>query len=382
MRHPYDRRRRDVHHPLAPLFERSAESLTTGLGEASRRQYLANWRDFLRYLETHHPDICALEQLERDPHILGWLTALRLRVPPLAGNTRAIVIVRLRRILEDLAWTQRIPDLAHLIRSDDIPRGERKLPRALTPEQDQLIQDELMRRDDLASNFFLLQRHTGMRLGECFDLSLDCIRRVAPDQSGILVPLGKLKTERLVPVDSFVCCLVERLRALRPPDASDNFLVAHTRRRDTMLRNFRAHLRRVVAAVGIHTRITPHQARHTYATEMLMAGVTFVGIMKLLGHSSPQMTMAYLQVTQQDLQREYLAALANPRHLVPLPRLPLSPHMECAGLPTLLDSLRAAQHVLEMFRRASADCSTRRLLNRLGNRLIKIIAEASKIDPA
>ena len=338
MKHPYDRRRRNVHHPLAPLFERSAESLTTGLGEASRTQYLANWRNFLRYLRAHHPDVCTLEQLERDPHILGWLTALRLRVPPLASNTRSIAIFRLRRMFEDLAWTQRIPDLAHLIRTDDIPRRERTLPRALTPEQDQLIQNELQRRDDLASTFLLLQRHTGMRLGECFDLSLDCIRPGAPDQFGILVPLGKLKTERLVPVDSFVCDLVERLRALRPADASDNFLVAHTRARETMIRNFRAHLRRVVAAVGIHTRITPHQARHTCATEMLMAGVTFVGVMKLLGHSSPEMTMAYLKVTQSDLQREYLAALAKVRHLVPLPRLPLSPHMECNGLPTLMDS--------------------------------------------
>ncbi len=122
------KRRRDVHHPLAPLFERSAESLTTGLGEASRRQYLADWRNFLRYLKTHHPEVSTLEQLERDPHILGWLTALRVRVPPLAGNTRSIVIVRLRRMFEDLAWTQHMPNLAHLIRSDDIPRRERKLP--------------------------------------------------------------------------------------------------------------------------------------------------------------------------------------------------------------------------------------------------------------
>ena len=35
---------------------------------------------------------------------------------------------------------------------------------------------------------------------------------------------------------------------------------------------------------------------HTYATEMLMAGVTFVGIMQLLGHSSAEMTIAYLKV--------------------------------------------------------------------------------------
>jgi hypothetical protein len=33
----------------------------------------------------------------------------------------------------------------------------------LLPEQDQRIQQELIRRDDLTSNLLLLQRHTGMR---------------------------------------------------------------------------------------------------------------------------------------------------------------------------------------------------------------------------
>jgi hypothetical protein len=36
--------------------------------------------------------------------------------------------------------------------------------------------------------------------------------------------------------------------------------------------------------------------RHTYATFMLRAGVSFPGIMKLLGHSSPDMTMRYLGI--------------------------------------------------------------------------------------
>jgi hypothetical protein len=94
------------------------------------------------------------------------------------------------------------------------------------------------------------------------------------------------------------------------------------------------------------------------------------------------MTLAYLKVTQPDLEREYRAALAHPRHLVPLPRLPVSANTDRVGLPTLVDSLRATQHALEMFRRAVTDDSTRRLLNRLGNRLTKIMAELSKVNPA
>ena len=100
-------------------------------------------------------------------------------------------------MLEELAWTQQLPALAHLLGRDDVPRKEHHLPRPLTPEQDQLIQRELLRRNDLLSNALLLLRHTGMRIGECVDLSFDCLRPLGPDQWAIHVPLGKLKTGTL-----------------------------------------------------------------------------------------------------------------------------------------------------------------------------------------
>jgi integrase len=88
----------------------------------------------------------------------------------------------------------------------------------LTAQQDQQIQQELLRRNDLPANIFLLLRHTGMRIGECVDLSYDCLRNVGPDRWAIHVPLGKFQTERMVPVDSFVCELVQRLRFFRSFD--------------------------------------------------------------------------------------------------------------------------------------------------------------------
>ena len=57
------------------------------------------------------------------------------------------------------------------------------------------------------------------------------------------------------------------------------------------IRGLRAALREAVAAVGIPTRIVPHQFRHTYGKEMLRAGVSFAAVMKLLRHKSPHMTL-------------------------------------------------------------------------------------------
>jgi integrase len=101
----------------------------------------------------------------------------------------------MRCILEELAWTAQLPDLAHLIRREDIPRAPQRLPRALTEQQDQLIQQELRRGNDLPANVFLLLRHTGMRIGECADLSYDCLHNVGQDRWAIHVPLGMQLTK-------------------------------------------------------------------------------------------------------------------------------------------------------------------------------------------
>src|ERR1035438_4464351 len=107
-----------------------------------------------------------------------------------------------------------------LILTEGLPRLPEYLPRALSPEDDQRLQQELSRTDDLLSNALLLTRATGIRIGECIHLALDCLRSLGPNQWGLHVPLGKLYTERLVPVDEHVRHVVTRilaLRALAPP---------------------------------------------------------------------------------------------------------------------------------------------------------------------
>ena len=368
-------------HPLTRFFRPAAESVTTSLGDSSVTAYRGTARHFLTYLGAQYPEVRSLDQLRRDPHILGWLALLRSHNPPLAAITRANYVIYLRCMLEELAWTQQLPALAHLLGRGDVPRKEHHLPRPLTPEQDQLIQRELLSRNDLLSNALLLLRHTGMRIGECVDLSVDCLRPLGPNQWAIHVPLGKLKTERWVPVDTMVCQLVERIRSLRPPTApkAGRLLLFRERGRKMLVRRIRAALQDVVATVGISARIVPHQFRHTYGTEMLRAGVGFAGVMQLLGHKSPHMTLEYLEITQQDLQREFQLARAHPRHLAPS-RAVSSASPPRADLPSLIDSLKTAQHVLEMFRRSLAEDSPRRLLGRLARRLAKILVQARELN--
>jgi hypothetical protein len=110
---------------------------------------------------------------------------------------------------------------------------------------------------------------------------------------------------------------------------------------------------------------------------MLRAGVSFPVLMKLLGHTNPEMTMRYVDVALTDLQREFHQARSNPKYLIPQPKL--STPLLRAGIDGVIDSLLAAQHILEMFRRPLPEGIPRTCLDRISNRLTKILHEVHKL---
>src|ERR1022692_1277906 len=90
---------------------------------------------------------------------------------------------------------------------------------------------------DVLSSALLLQRLTGMRIGECVDLVPDCLRHLGDNRWSLHVPHGKPRSERWVPVDDPVRVVVERLTFLRtlPPAADPQFLLARPKGRDVLL---------------------------------------------------------------------------------------------------------------------------------------------------
>ena len=102
--------------------------------------------------------------------------------------------------------------------------------------------------------------------------------------------------------------------------------------------------------------------------------------MNLLGHVDPDMTMRYLNVTLTDLKQEFQLARSKPRHSIPRANPSAAPVR--VGLAAVPDVLSGAHHVLEMFRRTLPDGPTRSSLDRLSNRLTKIITVAKSLGPS
>ncbi len=63
----------------------------------------------------------------------------------------------------------------------------------------------------------------------------------------------------------------------------------------------------------------PHRFRHTFASDMVRAGISLPALMQLMGHADIETTMHYVKVSPQDVYLEYARAATKCIH--PQPRI-------------------------------------------------------------
>src|SRR5438552_9449899 len=147
-----------LQHPLAPVFDRAVDSLGLALSSDTSRHYRGTARNFLSYLGADHPEVKCLDQLRREPHILGWMSHLHSQTPALATESYINLLIGLRGICNELAWTEQLSELAHLIRREDLPRPPHRLPRPLTRSEEHT--SELQSPDHLVCRLLLEKKNT------------------------------------------------------------------------------------------------------------------------------------------------------------------------------------------------------------------------------
>jgi integrase len=363
---------------LEHIFQAQVQNLALTLQPFTIVKYDYVARHFVGYLRSTFPEVRRLSQLRRDPHMLGWFRWLCELRPPIGNHTREQRLLCLRRLLDDLA-AQGHPIQPGLIIREDFPVRPEYLPRALSPEDDRRLQAELSRADNVYSNALLLIRVTGVRVGECIHLALDCVRNIGPEQWALHVPLGKMHSERLVPLDAEGLRLINRIRELRAQlsarrlEKSDGFLLPRVGRRFALFQMLRLALADFAKRAGCTDaiRITPHRLRHTWASDMLRCGVSLLALKELMGHKDIRMTLRYLKITQPDLQREFYRARHNAPQPYRIPSLSVAASTTL-DLPGIRHALAATRHLLEMYRRQLTDDQASRRIQRLDRRLLDV----------
>jgi site-specific recombinase XerD len=278
---------------------------------------------FGRFLALNHPELTTFADLDRRRHIEPYLSAVATAINHRTGEPIAISSRRTRtqavgRMLEAMAeWGWEEAPTRRLVFDRDNPRLPRPLPRYLPVDADRRLTEALEASPNrLRADALLLARATGMRIGELVDLELDCVHEVPGQGAWLKVPLGKLATERMVPLDDDTVALVDRIveyrspgRPLRHPRTGKlvEFLFTHQGRRvsaDTL----RAELHRAATDAGLDD-VVPHQLRHTLATALVNAGCSLQALMAMLGHVSAEMSLRYGRLFDATVRADYDRAL-------------------------------------------------------------------------
>lgn len=334
---PWEQRMHGVPDALRSSFVAYLERKTATCAAKTVSSLATRLAHFGRFLAACDPDLSSVAELDRRRHIEPYLTALVDTVNTTTGGT-ITVADRARRVLAVASFLAEITEWGwpeapprRLLLRADVPRLPQPLPRYLPVDADRRLGEELARSSyRLAADALLLQRACGLRIGELLDLELDCVHEVDGQGCWLKVPLGKLATERMVPLDEETVALVDRIVATRSPGRPlphprtgrpAQFLLTHHGKRLSQ-QAVRAELSRAADAAGIG-RVTPHQLRHTYATALVNAGVSLQALMALLGHVSAEMSLRYARVFDTTVRTEYERALdLAKRQLGPLPADP------------------------------------------------------------
>jgi site-specific recombinase XerD len=319
--------------PLPPQAQRFLDLLAPTHSRSTVNQHRTNLRQFHIWLEANGRAVAGINREK----IESWLQWLNTR--GLAASTRVHSIQQVRAYIEWLEDEQLLPALPHdLIRGSDLPKLPKYLPRPVPPDVDAVLQRRFKSSRCTYQLGLLLMRRTGLRVGELAKLPFNCVHTDHVGNTLLKVPLGKLATERLVPLDPKTIKLVSKLRREGPRRRTLLLVTPNSQR--VRYDVFREALNKACHGLTFAEPMTTHRLRHTYATSLLAAGMSLPSVMRLLGHTDYRMTLRYAAITDSTVFTEFTAALERSAERYPTVGSPKAPAPTPQPLTMLLDVVR------------------------------------------
>jgi site-specific recombinase XerD len=146
---------------------------------------------------------------------------------------------------------------------------------------------------------------TGLRVSELASLNTDDINF----ERGEISVLGKGKKIRVVflspeALDALDQYLKNRGFKVADPTKKEKEDPLFLSKRDERLsvRSIERIVSKYASIAGITKKVSPHTLRHSFATDLLMAGADIRSVQSMLGHSSITTTQVYTHVTDQHLR--------------------------------------------------------------------------------
>ena len=298
----------------APVLTTTMRRYLTQLGISLRPGSVelidTSLRHLADYLTTHHPEVDAVAAIRRT-HIEGfkaWLVArpgYRGRREPVK-TTLGMRLSHLRgffdRIIE---WGYPDAPARNPVFTGDAPIRDRPLPRFLDDAAAAALLTAARALPELFDRVCVeVLARTGVRKGEFLGLTTDAVVTIG-DGQWLRTPVGKLHTDRYIPLHPRVHTLLGRWLEHRG-DRHPSRLMFHDRGRPIPPSRVDRAVRLAANAAGLG-HVTPHQLRHTLATQAINRGMSLEAIAALLGHRTMTMTMTYARIADRTVAEEYFA---------------------------------------------------------------------------
>lgn len=178
------------------------------------------------------------------------------------------------------------------------------LPRAIESEPLKRLMSVITKTRDRAMILLLLR--TGMRIGELLETTLSEIN--LKEQKIIIYEASKTGIGRVVYFSHDAHIVLELW--LKQRDTSQPFLFYNKRRGPLGYAAARSLFMKYVKKAGLEDRgYTLHRLRHSFASELLNAGMRLECLQPILGHTNIEVTRRYARLTNKSREDEYFRAM-------------------------------------------------------------------------
>ncbi len=179
------------------------------------------------------------------------------------------------------------------------------LPRAIDPQDVQQMLSVIKKPRDKALILTLLR--TGMRIGELLDTKVLDLN--LSEKNIRIYEAQKNRVGRVVYLSADAARALKRWLKLRKRESG--FVFYGLRGGPLCYEAARAIFINCLEQAGLaHKDYTLHSLRHTYATELLNAGMPLQCLQELLGHKSIEMTRRYARLSDNTRRQAYYKAMA------------------------------------------------------------------------
>lgn len=298
---------------------------------ATLQHFKVGLRRFLQWLAKSAPELESFAEVTRE-QALAYAAFLETEISPQTGKpltiwTRRNYLAAVKQFFQQVAewhWED-VPDHPLLLDSDQ-PKMPLNVPRYIPDDELARLMEAIRKLPcPYQRAALLVARWSGARRDEIARLPLSCLDHYPDGTPRLHIPAGKMKRERLVPLNEEAARAIQDVQAIRHGERDRGFRDTQTGvltrylfvRRGKRLSYdylFAYALEEACRTTGLltadgHPTITAHRFRHTVGTQLAERGARTRTIMAILGHSTASMSMIYAHISDKEVLHDYQTVL-------------------------------------------------------------------------